>query len=79
MLTAWNPLSLSHPERSFPRARDVHRSPSLGRLIYETLVEAHAMSRDARRRYPFIGSEARRGRGFTPSSLRCAHHGQIRR
>ncbi len=56
MPTAWNPLSLSHPERSFRQARRVHRAPTLWRLISETLVEAQAMSRDARRRYPFIGS-----------------------
>jgi hypothetical protein len=56
MPTAWNPLSLSHPERPFPQARRAHRIPTLWRLISATLVEAQAMSRDARRRYPFIGS-----------------------
>src|SRR3954453_7001531 len=35
MPTAWNPLSLSHPERSFPQARRVHRVPTLWRLIYD--------------------------------------------
>jgi len=56
MHTAWNPLSLSQPEPSLPQAHRDHRAPSLWRLIYETLVEAQATSRDARRRYPFIGS-----------------------
>jgi hypothetical protein len=56
MPTAWNPLSVSHPESSFPQERGVYRIPTLWRLIYETLVEAQAMSRDARRLYPLIGS-----------------------
>jgi hypothetical protein len=56
MPTAWNPLSLSHPECSFPQERGVYRIPTLWPLIYETLVEAQAMSRDARRLYPLIGS-----------------------
>jgi hypothetical protein len=56
MPTTWKPLSLSHPERPFPQARRAHRIPTLWRLISATLVEAQAMSRDARRRYPFIGS-----------------------
>ena len=56
MPTTWNPLSLSHPERSSSQARGVHRIPTLWRWIYEALAEGQAMSRDARRRYPFIGS-----------------------
>ena len=56
MPTTWNPLSLSHPEPSPSQPRGVHRIPTVWRLIYETLAEAQAMSREARRRYPFIGS-----------------------
>ena len=52
----WNPLSLSHTERSPSRARGAHRIPTVWRLIYETLAEAQVMRREARKRYPFIGS-----------------------